>query len=140
MRRKKFVTFELEFPLNGKPRELKLRQNVLHEIDYTENNPWESTYITGLRQEGGASVENLLLTSSNILSFTCDWTTPAPMPATTSSSSTTPTPSAAPRNDPPAALNKPLPPTREIPWAFLAGLGVVAVIVVLIRFLKNRRA
>jgi hydrogenase/urease accessory protein HupE len=57
-----FVEYELQFPLRAVPRQLRLEQNILNEIEYAPGNPWEAAYAVTLQIADGAVQEGFLST------------------------------------------------------------------------------
>jgi len=60
---KENVVFEAEYPIAAAPREIKMYQNVLNEVNYTPGNPWEATYVLRIMQSELEGAEGMLLTS-----------------------------------------------------------------------------
>ncbi|MEI6234609.1 MAG: hypothetical protein WCT04_16260 [Planctomycetota bacterium] len=117
---KEYVVYELEFKTAALPVTIELRQNVLLEVEYTPGNPWQSTYITGIRQaESSQGAENLLLTSSNVVSYSCVWSaTPATAPAQTVTKKAE-TPHVVPDE-----VKRPIPEAAPDRSHFIAGLAI----------------
>ncbi len=132
---KEFATYEIEFPLAVLPAELELHQDVLNEVEFTPNNPWQATYITGIHHDQTIGQENLLLSSTNTLKFACDWSAPAaPAPATTEPKSPE-KPAAPPEN-----LKRPLPEQTSHRTQFVAGIAIgICVIYLLAMLVKKLR-
>jgi hypothetical protein len=129
---KEYVVYELEYALAAAPANIALRQDVLLEVEYTPNNPWQSTYITGIRQGTAQGQENLLLSSANTLKYTCDWSVePATAPEQTASKV----------NAPPAELSRAIPEAAPDRSHFVAGLaiGACAIYLLALIFKKLRR-
>jgi len=120
---KEYAVYELEYPAKSLPSSIELRQNILLEVEFTPGNPWQSTYITGIRQDGAPGQENLLLTSANALTSTCDWSIPTAPPKPASSQET------KSASTPPAILKQPLPERPLDRSHFIAGvvIGVCAI-------------
>ena len=114
-----YVVYELVYIPSAEPVAVELRQNILLEVEYTPNNPWQSTYITGIRQESSQGQENLLLTSANTLKQHCDWSSiPATVPATT------PVQTSRLVNAPPAELSRAIPEAPPDRSHFVAGIAI----------------
>jgi hydrogenase/urease accessory protein HupE len=58
------VEYRLRYPLPAGVHELRLRQDLLNEIEYAPGNPWEATYIVNSHEARG-KVQTLLLRSRN---------------------------------------------------------------------------
>ena len=116
---KEYAIYEIEYTPAAAPGAIELREDVLLEVDYTPGNPWQSTYITGIRQEQSIGQENLLLTSSTALKFTCNWSAaPVPVPAPTIPK-TTEKPEGVPEN-----IKRPIPEVPPDRTHFIAGVAI----------------
>jgi len=65
------ATYELEYPMPGRPLKLTLRHDVLAGLEYAPGNPWEATYITQLFCEGVPAGEGLPLMSGQERLLAC---------------------------------------------------------------------
>ncbi len=110
---KEYVVYEIAYAPIAPPASIELRQDVLLEVEFTPGNPWQSTYITGIRQGTSQGQENLLLTSANALKFTCDWNA---APTTIAS------PTVAKTNVPPPELKQAIPEAAPDRSHFIAGV------------------
>lgn len=110
---KEYVVYEIAYAPSAPPTNIELRQDVLLELEYTPGNPWQSTYITGIRQGTSQGQENLLLTSANGLKYRCDWSA-AP--------ATVPTPTAGKTSVPPPELKQAIPEAAPDRSHFIAGV------------------
>ena len=132
---KEYVVYGIEFTPAALPANIELRQDILLEVLFSPGNPWQATYITGIRQDGSQGQENMMLTSSNTLKFTCDWSA---KPATT-------TAQAAPKSAgtvdaPPENLKKPVPESAPDRSHFIAGLAIgISTIYLLALMIKKLR-
>lgn len=128
---KEYVTYELEYSPAARPENIRVRQDILQEVDFTPGVPWQMMFIAGIHQDQLPGKENLLLDSTSTLSFTCDWSAAASQPATAQK--------ATPKT-PPEALKQPLPdrePQRRR-FDFVAGVAVGIGIVTLLIFALAR--
>ncbi len=134
---KEYAIYEIEYIPSTVPAAIELREDVLLEVEFTPGNPWQSTYITGIRQEQSLGQENLLLTSSNTLKYTCNWSAaPAPTPAQTVPK-TTEKPDAVPET-----IKRPIPETAPDRTHFIAGVAIglcaIYLLAVLVRKFRHK--
>jgi len=128
---KDYVTYEIDYAVASPPGTLELRQNVMNEVEYAPNNPWQATYITGIRQDDGTSRENLLLMNSNALTFECNWKAVA--------ETTPPAPKPAQKNEgPPENLSQPIPEAAPSRTHFIAGVAIGVCIIYLLATLCKK--
>ena len=133
---KEYAIYEIEYTPAAAPGAIELREDVLLEVEFTPGNPWQSTYITGIRQEQSLGQESLLLTSSNALKYTCNWSAAtAPTPAQTIPK-TTEKPDAVPET-----IKRPIPEAAPDRTHFIAGvaIGLCAIYLLAVLVKKLRR-
>ena len=69
------VTFMLsyDFQAGTQPSQLKLSEDVLHEIEYAPGNPWEVSYVVSLTHASGATEQGMLLTTKQPFQAALNW-------------------------------------------------------------------
>lgn len=80
MSKNDFIVYELEYPVAATPRQLRVEQDVLNEIEFAPGNPWEATYVVSIAQHGRTLEEGLLLTRKEPVNMTCNWNTEVASP------------------------------------------------------------
>lgn len=69
--------FEYALPAGAEPPAvLLMKQDVLNEVLYAPGNPWQATYVMTVGQIERQPIEGMLLTSTQPMLFTCDWSAP----------------------------------------------------------------
>lgn len=132
---KEYVVYGIEFKPVTLAANIELRQDILLEVLFSPGNPWQATYITGIRQDGSQGQENLILTSSNTLKFVCDWNAKP-----TTGAAQTASKSAVRVDAPPENLKKPVPEAAPDRSHFIAGVAIgLSAIYLLALFIKKLR-
>jgi hypothetical protein len=74
---KQHAVYELENPCTARPQNLKLTHDVLVGVALAPGVTWETSYAVRIGVENGPVSEGLLLTATQPVDFTCDWTASA---------------------------------------------------------------
>jgi hydrogenase/urease accessory protein HupE len=68
-----FLVYDFAYPVATRPQQVRVRENVLNEIEFAPGNPWEATFVVSAVQEGQTLQEGLLLSRTEPFQINCDW-------------------------------------------------------------------
>ncbi len=84
------VVYRLVFPLTAKslPKEIRVEENLLREIEFAPGNPWEATFVTQIGNTGATPQQGVLLSFKQPITYSCQWPAGAAAGSTVSATET----------------------------------------------------